>query len=338
MLLKVGELARRAGLTVRTLHHYDEIGLLSPSARSDAGYRLYNRSDIGRLHQVQALRRFGLSLADIGAFLTNPDAKLTEVVEQQLAALTRQMAQAQQLHGQLSRLHQQLTSGQEPELANWLTTLELMTMYDKYFSKEELQQLPLLANPANAEWPALVAQVHALMDDGVPSDDARAQQLARQWMTMLVRDTNGNPAYLARLDAMHQQEPKAQEQTAITPALRAYILQANSARRLALYANYLTPEELVFMAANLDKHGEQWPALMAEVAKAIDNGVAPSSPEGQRLAARWMALFRSYAGEDPQTHLRIRQAHQNEPELAIGSFVTPAMIQFVQQGAASVKP
>jgi hypothetical protein len=50
MALKIGELARRTGLTVRTLHHYDAIGLLKPSARSDAGYRLYGRNDVARLH------------------------------------------------------------------------------------------------------------------------------------------------------------------------------------------------------------------------------------------------------------------------------------------------
>ena len=46
MLLKVGELAKQTGLTVRALHHYDDIGLLQPSVRSDAGYRLYTRKDI----------------------------------------------------------------------------------------------------------------------------------------------------------------------------------------------------------------------------------------------------------------------------------------------------
>lgn len=61
MPLKVGELARRCGLTVRTLHHYDQIGLLRPSARSDSGYRLYDRTDIARLHRIQVLRKLGLS-------------------------------------------------------------------------------------------------------------------------------------------------------------------------------------------------------------------------------------------------------------------------------------
>jgi DNA-binding transcriptional MerR regulator len=63
MLSKAGELAKRSGLTVRTLHHYDAIGLLTASARAENGYRLYDRDDVARLHQIQALRRFGLALA-----------------------------------------------------------------------------------------------------------------------------------------------------------------------------------------------------------------------------------------------------------------------------------
>ena len=50
--LKVGELARRTGLTIRTLHHYDEIGLLKPSLHTDVGHRLYRAGDVARLQQV----------------------------------------------------------------------------------------------------------------------------------------------------------------------------------------------------------------------------------------------------------------------------------------------
>ena len=60
MFLKVGELARRTGLTVRALHHFDQIVLLQPSARSEAGYRLYNRDDVARLHALQSLRALGV--------------------------------------------------------------------------------------------------------------------------------------------------------------------------------------------------------------------------------------------------------------------------------------
>ncbi|VXC02751.1 MerR family transcriptional regulator [Citricoccus sp. K5] len=66
-LMTVGETASVTGVTVRTLHHYDEIGLVSPAARSSAGYRLYTPADLERLQQVVAYRRLGLGLEDIAA-------------------------------------------------------------------------------------------------------------------------------------------------------------------------------------------------------------------------------------------------------------------------------
>lgn len=60
--LKVGELSQRTGLTIRTLHHYDAIGLLKPSIHTGTGYRLYTPSDVGRLQQVLSLRQFGFSV------------------------------------------------------------------------------------------------------------------------------------------------------------------------------------------------------------------------------------------------------------------------------------
>lgn len=59
---KVGELAAETGLTVRTLHHWDELGLLTPSERTGAGYRLYSDADVRRLYRIVALRGLGLSL------------------------------------------------------------------------------------------------------------------------------------------------------------------------------------------------------------------------------------------------------------------------------------
>jgi DNA-binding transcriptional MerR regulator len=69
----VGELADLAGVTVRTLHHYDEIGLLSPSARSPAGYRLYDEADLLRLRQILFYRELDFPLDDIGAIVADKD-------------------------------------------------------------------------------------------------------------------------------------------------------------------------------------------------------------------------------------------------------------------------
>jgi DNA-binding transcriptional MerR regulator len=71
--MTVGDVAALAGVTVRTLHHYDRIGLLSPSARSSAGYRLYAPADLDRLHQVLVYRELGFSLEDVAALLDDAD-------------------------------------------------------------------------------------------------------------------------------------------------------------------------------------------------------------------------------------------------------------------------
>src|SRR6187549_2010851 len=114
--LKVGELARSSGLTVRTLHHYDEIGLLKPSGRSDSGYRLYSREDVARLHGIQALRQLGLALADIGAMLEEGGTPPGPNIEQQMRAVDREIARATELRDHLSLLQHQLAKGDEPDM------------------------------------------------------------------------------------------------------------------------------------------------------------------------------------------------------------------------------
>jgi DNA-binding transcriptional MerR regulator len=339
MLLKIGELAKRTGLTVRTLHHYDAIDLLSPSARTDAGYRLYNQNDIARLHQIQAMRSFGMSLSDIGAYLTRPDLPLAAVVARQIAMLDQQIAQASLLRGRLSRLHGQLAAGQGPDLADWLTTLEHMSMYNKYFTQDELQQLPLYtdAQARSGEWKALVAQVNALIEAGTNPADPRAQALAREWMTKLVRDTNGNPVLFAKLNAMHEQEPSVQEETGVTPRLMGFILAASNEAQCALYRNYLDDDEYAYLRTNIGKRSAEWPPLIAQVRMAMDEGRAPGSPEVQALARHWFDLFRSIAGDDPATQLKFRQALENEPGLTKAGWVDAPMLAFIRAAMEAMR-
>src|ERR1700752_2858938 len=79
----VGEVAELAGVSVRTLHHYDELGLLCPSERSGAGYRLYSYDDLARLQEILIWRQLGFSLAEIVLLLDDPG-------HDRLAALERQ--------------------------------------------------------------------------------------------------------------------------------------------------------------------------------------------------------------------------------------------------------
>ena len=74
----VGQVAEQLGVTVRTLHHYDAIGLLVPSERTSAGYRLYDGRDITRLQHVAVYRRLGFTLEEIALLLDDPSADEAE--------------------------------------------------------------------------------------------------------------------------------------------------------------------------------------------------------------------------------------------------------------------
>ena len=83
----VHEVSELAHVSVRTLHHYDQIGLLTPSARSDAGYRLYSDEDLARLQQIMLFRELEFPLADIRQILDSPGFDQQEALEQQIALL-----------------------------------------------------------------------------------------------------------------------------------------------------------------------------------------------------------------------------------------------------------
>ncbi|WP_258724967.1 MerR family transcriptional regulator [Cellulomonas sp. NS3] len=93
---RVGDLAHASGLTVRTLHHYDDVGLLRPE-RTSAGHRVYRRAHVERLYRISVLRRFGVSLDDIAAALDDPGWTLDGALRGQLAALEDQVLRTERL-------------------------------------------------------------------------------------------------------------------------------------------------------------------------------------------------------------------------------------------------
>src|SRR5689334_18587286 len=93
---RTGELARATGITVRTLHHYDRLGLLVPSSYTSGRHRCYTPDDVRRLHRILALRGFGLSLAEIAEALEADAQDLKELVQRQLTVAEERVRQAQE--------------------------------------------------------------------------------------------------------------------------------------------------------------------------------------------------------------------------------------------------
>ena len=97
MSYTVGKVAQLAGITVRTLHHYDEIGLLSPSDRSGAGYRRYDDADLERLQQIMYYRELGFPLEEIAEILDDPAADPASHLRRQHELLSERVARLQKM-------------------------------------------------------------------------------------------------------------------------------------------------------------------------------------------------------------------------------------------------
>lgn len=337
MLLKIGELAKRTGLTVRTLHHYDAIKLLCPSSRSGSGYRLYNRSDIERLHRIQALRRLDISLADIATLLEGDSADLETVIEQQIIALDHQVARAVELRDRLAALQEHIRAKEEPALDDWLSTLAMMNFYDRYFTPEEHDQLRRNGSVDDGEFHQLKEQMRRLMETGVPPDHAQTLSLTKRWIELSLGHMAGDARLIHKADVLHRTEPNVPLITGIDAALLDYITRATAEYRLSLYARHLDPAYLTEARERFIEHYLKWPPLFAEARELQERGTDPLSPAALDLAARWIALFASVWGNDTRLHEQVLKANQLEPDLFGGLGMEDAAMQMVRRSIEHLK-
>jgi DNA-binding transcriptional MerR regulator len=131
---KVGALARATGLTVRTLHYYDQIGLLTPSRRSAAGHRLYDAADVARLYRISLLRRLGFPLDQITGVLEDPEWQLAPAVGRHLSHTQDRAAITARLCTRLADMAAELARQDNPSPEQLFSTLEEMTMLDNAIS------------------------------------------------------------------------------------------------------------------------------------------------------------------------------------------------------------
>ncbi len=210
--LKVGELAKRTGLTVRTLHHYDEMGLLKPSLYTEAGYRLYTRDGIARLQQVLSLRQLGFALEEIRDCLDRPGFAPLEVIRLHITRLRQQIELQRKLCERLEALAEH--TAEEVSADEFLYTIEVLTKFEKYYTPEQLAQFEARAKEVGQEaidqapqqWEDLFTAVTAEMEAGTDPADPKAQELAKRWLAMVTLCTGGDPGIFNSLRSMYQNE------------------------------------------------------------------------------------------------------------------------------------
>ena len=229
---KIGELARRTGLTVRTLHHYDEIGLLSPAQRSDGGHRVYDEADVQRLYRIVSLRSLGFPLDAIAQALDSQAFDPKEAVDDHLRRLEAQIAQEQQLLEKLRMLRERLDAD------DFLTTIEELTMRERYYTPEQLDQLEQrrqqlgedAIKDVEREWGEIFATLKQEMDSGTDPADPRLRPIGDRSRELIEMFTGGDPGIQASLKRMYETEGSEKASRGMAdPAVFAYLAQVRAA-------------------------------------------------------------------------------------------------------------
>ena len=249
--LTVGQVAERFDLTVRTLHHYDEIGLLRPSERSLAGYRLYTADDLTRLQHVVVYRRLGFALEEVALLLDHPES-----VEQHLR---RQRAAVQQRLDEMRELVRAIDRALEREMNDEQATAEdLKELFGDGFEDAQAeaeqrwgdsdawqQSQRRTKGYTKADWEQVKAESDALhqgftdaMDAGEPPTSVAAMDSAEAHrLNINERFYDCSPQFHRNLADMYTSDPRfTATYDEIRPGMAHYV-------RDAIYANAARQEQ-----------------------------------------------------------------------------------------------
>lgn len=211
----VNQLAKLAGVSVRTLHHYDDIGLLKPSLRGENNYRFYGQSELVRLQQILLYKELGIPLIQIGEILDDPGFDVMSALQQHKLELEKRADQVKQLLLTIDNTIFQLKNKTEK--------MNYEDMY-KGFSKEQAEAYEKEAaerwgdtvkeskermkNMSKAEWNALMQEGEDINRELVslmhlPVSDDKVQQLVKQHFAMIGKHYTVTPEIYKGLGEMY---------------------------------------------------------------------------------------------------------------------------------------
>ncbi len=226
------QFAKRAGVTVRTLHYYDRMGLLRPSGRSHAGYRLYAESDLVRLEQIVALKFIGFPLKQIRELLTRRPLDLGAALRLQRTIMEEKRRRLALAVEAIERAERMVSLGTPRDAARKAGTtganeqetwealrriIEVISMEQnmdwtkRYYSDEAQaaiaergkQWTPEMLEKSQQDWSELIREVEAAVAAGEDPASEHAQGLAGRWQALIAAFTGGNPEVSKGLNRLY---------------------------------------------------------------------------------------------------------------------------------------
>jgi MerR family transcriptional regulator, thiopeptide resistance regulator len=232
---KIGALASQTGITVRTLHHYHQTGLLVPSEFTESGHRLYTKSDIARLQQILSLKQMGFSLDDIHDFIENPNYNPILVVQTQLESITKQIKLKEKLRFELEQLRTLLLSNQNIGADKLFKLMEVIQMNGhNYLTPDQVDKMKALNNGFTDEqksemqkqWESFISTLKQHTESKTSVNDPAVKELAIYWKNATAGFTGNDPEITKAGERFHTENPNNPLSFGLTPEMYQYLQTA----------------------------------------------------------------------------------------------------------------
>jgi DNA-binding transcriptional MerR regulator len=243
-LYQAREFAKRAGVTVRTLHHYDRLGLLKPSRYTETGYRLYADRDMARLQQIVTLKFIGFPLKQIKEILAPNALDLATTLRLQRKVIEEQRSHLDLAIQAIEKAERVMASGDEPDWEVFKKIIEVINMQKdmewtkKYYTDEAQQKLAVRATPevleqGQRDWATLIREVEAAVSAGEDPKSERSQALADRWSKLIEAFTGDDAEVSEGLNKLYSDKANwpSTFQKPYSDEVGAFICEAVAARK-----------------------------------------------------------------------------------------------------------
>lgn len=211
---KIGEFARLAGLSVRTLRHYDHIGLFKPAFIKESHYRIYTPGDFVRLEQILALKLLGFSLSEIRQVLKNDsETEFAGILDRQKKVILEKIGQLKEVLTAIEKTEISITDNKEINLEEIINIIKALKMenskewIEQFYTKEQLGKIKNRPNNEKAsregqkKWEILIQDIRNNLDKDPSSPEVQA--LADRWLALINEFTQGDTGIHNSLKTMY---------------------------------------------------------------------------------------------------------------------------------------
>lgn len=234
--MKIGDLALKTQISIRTLHHYDELGLLKPSVRTLAGHRDYSEQDIERLYKIISLKNVGFSLEEIKSILGISVSDFDHKIEEQLFHTEEEIKNLEKRKWCIESVQYLIGLECYQSVDMYIGLINELNIQAQYFTPEERLEIQKInyslgrdkIRHMHTEMNHLVSELNKLIDTQTSPQDEKAIELCDRWKKLGAESISGNQELKSKIQKMFAEHPELTSYRGINQRLLNFISSINA--------------------------------------------------------------------------------------------------------------